>query len=98
LGAFAALWFAAVRLAEVRSERRDGVFRGRCGRPRCVPGVSMAALAGCGRHRDARDEEVPQVWRKAGTRSDFREADVREKPHLAETVTKMPGTARFRAS
>ncbi len=45
-----------------------------------------------------RDEEDPQVWRKADTRSDFREADVREKPHLAHPVTEMPGTSRSRAS
>jgi hypothetical protein len=38
-----------------------------------------------------------KVWRKAGTRSDFREADVREKPHPAHPVTEMPGTSRFRA-
>jgi hypothetical protein len=58
----------------------------------------MAALAGCGRHRDARDGEDPQVWRKAGTRPDFRDPEVREKPHLADPVTEMPGTSRFRAS
>jgi hypothetical protein len=31
-------------------------------------------------------------------KSDFREADVRENAHPAETVTKTPGTSRFRAS
>jgi hypothetical protein len=38
------------------------------------------------------------VWRKAGTRSDFREAEVRKKPQMAHPVTKMPGTSRFLAS
>ena len=81
---------------------RDGVLRGsrvsgrRASRPSrwgfYVPGVSIAALAGCGRHRDARDVTLSQGSHRSGTNS----GDPWERCRERHTdVTKMSGRSQI---